>query len=231
MVWLPVEWALNQKTWFRTYQFVLVDECLPGDSLITLDDGSQIPIKTIVENRLPLSVLSYNELTQKIEAKTVVGWHKVPLRNRKILKLGHLRATEDHPVFTQEYGYVPMATAVAENLHLLTLNHEKLRSQYQANQQREIDCHRVAAWRCFNRQGQVERKTGQCQSTFCSRSSTATVSQVETGRITALDWDTCFRETNSNRIWWNNLSSQYSNPSSIHGNLGTYQAQWQVPER
>ena len=27
MVWLPVEWALNQKTWFRTYQFVLVDEC------------------------------------------------------------------------------------------------------------------------------------------------------------------------------------------------------------
>lgn len=27
MVWLPVEWSLNQKSWFRTYQFVLVDEC------------------------------------------------------------------------------------------------------------------------------------------------------------------------------------------------------------
>ena len=27
MVWLPVEWSLNQKSWFRTYQFVLIDEC------------------------------------------------------------------------------------------------------------------------------------------------------------------------------------------------------------
>jgi superfamily I DNA/RNA helicase len=27
MVWLPVEWALNEKSWFQTYQFVLTDEC------------------------------------------------------------------------------------------------------------------------------------------------------------------------------------------------------------
>jgi DNA helicase II / ATP-dependent DNA helicase PcrA len=27
MVWLPVEWGLNEKSWFQTYKFVLVDEC------------------------------------------------------------------------------------------------------------------------------------------------------------------------------------------------------------
>ncbi|MGL5835525.1 MAG: UvrD-helicase domain-containing protein [Waterburya sp.] len=27
MVWLPVEWSLNEKSWFKTYQWVLVDEC------------------------------------------------------------------------------------------------------------------------------------------------------------------------------------------------------------
>ncbi len=27
MIWLPVEWALNQKCWFRHYKFVLTDEC------------------------------------------------------------------------------------------------------------------------------------------------------------------------------------------------------------
>jgi len=27
MIWLPVEWGLNQKGWFPTYDFVLVDEC------------------------------------------------------------------------------------------------------------------------------------------------------------------------------------------------------------
>lgn len=27
MIWLPVEWALNQKSWFRHYKFVLTDEC------------------------------------------------------------------------------------------------------------------------------------------------------------------------------------------------------------
>jgi superfamily I DNA/RNA helicase len=27
MVWLPVEWGLNERNWFQTYKFVLVDEC------------------------------------------------------------------------------------------------------------------------------------------------------------------------------------------------------------
>jgi DNA helicase II / ATP-dependent DNA helicase PcrA len=27
MVWLPVEWGLNERKWFQTYKFVLVDEC------------------------------------------------------------------------------------------------------------------------------------------------------------------------------------------------------------
>ena len=27
MVWLPVQWALNEKSWFKTYKWVLTDEC------------------------------------------------------------------------------------------------------------------------------------------------------------------------------------------------------------
>jgi DNA helicase II / ATP-dependent DNA helicase PcrA len=27
MVWLPVEWGLNERRWFQTYKFVLIDEC------------------------------------------------------------------------------------------------------------------------------------------------------------------------------------------------------------
>ena len=223
-IWLPVKWQLNKAAWFKPYKFVLLDECLPGDSLVTLADGSQMSIQTIVEGRLPVSVLSYNEQKQIIEAKPVTGWRKVLRRGRQILQIGNLRATEDHPVFTCEQGYIPMAKAVMSQVHIMVLDHEKLRFEYKANEQGAINYYRVATWRCFHRSEQLEREAGQCQSKVYSWRSTTTLLEVEGERITALDWNTCNEQTNFNRVWRLNLSAVHTDPSSIYGDLAFNQA-------
>lgn len=176
MLWLPWKWELipYQVDW------VMADECLPGDSLVTLADGSQLPIQTIVENQIPVSVLCYNEQTFKVEAKPVIGWRKVPRRDRQIMQIGNLKATEDHPVYTEEFGYISMESALADgDVHVLVLDNEKVRSECAANGQGAVDYHRVAAWRCVNQQGDLEGQTRECQGKVYPRASTVTLPEVE----------------------------------------------------
>lgn len=218
-LWLAVKWKLNERAWFKTSKFVLIDECLPGDSLVTLADGSQISIQSIVEARLPVSVLSYNEQKQIIEPKRVTGWRKVLRRDRQILQIGDLRATEDHPVFTREQGYIPMAKAFVSQVHVMVIDHEKLRSEYQVNPERAIDYSRVTTWRCFGRLRQLERKVGQCQNKIYSWESATALPEVETRRVATLDWNTCNKGTSFNGVWGFNSPSCNAESSSIYGNL------------
>lgn len=82
---------------------LLGDECLHGDQCVNLSDGSVIPIRRIVEDRLSPLVPSYNLETGTIEHKKVIGWTKSPRNGRPVLNLGGVLMTYDHPVLTK-YG-------------------------------------------------------------------------------------------------------------------------------
>ncbi|MBI3979915.1 MAG: hypothetical protein HY331_17210 [Chloroflexi bacterium] len=68
--------ALREKVNFApteaTRKFYVIDECFRYEDLVTLADGSKLPIGKIVESGLNVEVLSYNEQTRRIEPKPVV---------------------------------------------------------------------------------------------------------------------------------------------------------------
>lgn len=82
--------------------------CLPADAAIATTAGN-LPIGSIVTDRWDGQVLSFNHQTQTVETKSILAWMKSPgrpmldiaLRNGKTLTV-----TGNHPVFTQEDGYV-----------------------------------------------------------------------------------------------------------------------------
>ena len=57
------QWHIEQK----------IDGCFPYNTLVTLEDGSSIPIGQIVNQQMNVKVLSYNMQTNKIEPKRVIG--------------------------------------------------------------------------------------------------------------------------------------------------------------
>ena len=58
------------------YRVTIIDECFAPGEPVTLADGSRVPIGQIVENEMPVSVLSYNEKTGRTEAKPIARWMK-----------------------------------------------------------------------------------------------------------------------------------------------------------
>ncbi len=73
-IWLPARWQLWEKAWWETYDFVLLDECLPYNTPVLLSDGASIEIGKIVENRLPVTVLSQDISTGEKKFCKVVGF-------------------------------------------------------------------------------------------------------------------------------------------------------------
>lgn len=95
----------KSEKFFEQFEAVLVDECLHGDSLITLSDGSK---KKIKEMKIGDEVLSYNTETMEIETDVVLDVYEnlyksnnedmfeIEIENGKRLKL-----TGNHEVLTQ----------------------------------------------------------------------------------------------------------------------------------
>jgi len=79
MPWLPVVLDIP----CQKFDYLFVDECLPYHMPVLLSDGTSMPIGKIVEDELPLEVLSYDTTTKQQKPCRVTGWHKVP--NRKPL--------------------------------------------------------------------------------------------------------------------------------------------------
>ena len=90
--------------------------CLLGDSQVLLSDGSIMEIQDIVNNKLAVEVVSYNESTGKLEAKKVINWFKNNVEDRSIwykLKVAKakglgpksLTLTKDHPVWVVNKGW------------------------------------------------------------------------------------------------------------------------------
>ena len=89
--------------------------CLTGDTDVLLSDGKKITIKEIVDNKMDVEVISYNEITKCFEPKKVINWMKNSAKKEEWIKLTlnkgdeknkrHLDLTKNHPVLTQR-GYV-----------------------------------------------------------------------------------------------------------------------------
>ena len=56
----------HRKQWYIEQK---IDGCFPYNTLVTLEDGSSIPIRQIVNQHMNVKVLSYNMKTNKIKTK------------------------------------------------------------------------------------------------------------------------------------------------------------------
>ena len=88
--------------------------CLDGTSVLLCSDGIERTIKDIVDNKLPVEVLSYNEATQQNEFKPITMWmhNGKKVRSQWVIvgnmpnTLKNLKVTKDHKIFTKNRGYI-----------------------------------------------------------------------------------------------------------------------------
>lgn len=75
--------------------------CFAGDQKVATEHGP-LPIRDIVEGRLDVKALSFNEREHRFELSPIVGWHKSP--GRPLVKVvtdrGDVVCTRDHEIYT-----------------------------------------------------------------------------------------------------------------------------------
>jgi len=110
--------ALRSREW----DMLVVDECFPYETAVLTDRGS-LPIGKIVEERLPVSVLSCDLSQNALQWQPVVGWIEKrsgsPLL-KVIHESGEFTCTGNHEIWTEEKGYV-RADALQGHHHLRVL--------------------------------------------------------------------------------------------------------------
>lgn len=97
------------------YDIIMVDECLPYNSKVLLADGTTLPIGQIVENKLSIEVLTYNEKTKKQEINKIVNWSFNATHN-KLYKIifddRFLECSYNHKIYVS--GYVTNINGVIQ---------------------------------------------------------------------------------------------------------------------
>jgi len=86
-----------------TAKAAVLDECVAPETLIQTEIGS-LPISEIVDLQLPIRVWSFDTGSETWELKPIVRWKKLP-QSKPFLKLGNLRLTGNHKVWTNR-GYI-----------------------------------------------------------------------------------------------------------------------------
>jgi N12 class adenine-specific DNA methylase len=102
---------------------IIVDECFPYDTKITTDKGP-MKIGDIVEKRLPVRVLSFNNSTKRTEWKPIVRWllrGEATELVRIVHEHGEFVCTPNHPIFTYGGTYI-QAGALVPGSQLLSLS-------------------------------------------------------------------------------------------------------------
>ena len=100
--------------------------CTLETTIIRTNKGYKT-IGEIVNNKIECEVMSYNEITKRIEYKPITHWHKNEINNRKMIKITYLdygkekeiTCTEDHKIFTSNKGWVK-AIDITENDDIIT---------------------------------------------------------------------------------------------------------------
>ncbi len=101
---------------------LIADECFPYHTQVLTDRGP-LPIGKIVEQALPVSVLSYDLENKKREWKLITRYVKRSLQGPLIKvthEYGSFLCTPNHRIWTQEHGYVE-AGSLTSGTHLLAL--------------------------------------------------------------------------------------------------------------
>jgi len=105
------EWRYGDTEKYETDVTIIDEACLPYKQFIDLADGSKKYIGTIVNQKLPVEVLSYNINTGLIEPKKIINWFKYPYKNPlyriKLSKAKNrerqriFRCTGNHKIYTE----------------------------------------------------------------------------------------------------------------------------------
>lgn len=99
-------------------KMIMIDECLTGDTMVTMWNGQQFTIQEIVENKLQMAVKTYNIEKKIFEPKYIYDYAKIPLKNKnkKMIKITIegpdnteyvIKCTEDHKIWVEsEQKYI-----------------------------------------------------------------------------------------------------------------------------
>lgn len=68
------------------YDWVMIDECLIGDTPVLLGDGTLKSIKELVDSKSSVEVQSYDTKLKQTVKRHIIGWHKKPLKE-KLLRI------------------------------------------------------------------------------------------------------------------------------------------------
>lgn len=101
---------------FKQYNIVMLDECLPYDIPVICENNEHIPIGRIVEEELPIKVLTFNHETGKQEFKKVTKYSKT-FNTKKCIKINAIQhkkhgeasfitCTIDHKIWVKGRGYI-----------------------------------------------------------------------------------------------------------------------------
>lgn len=110
----------------NNFGLVITDESLPYESLIDTDIG-QIPIGKIVEEKLQVRVKSFNHEKSKTAFKKILNYH-VHAPKSPMLELMYecdngeiksFKCTANHPVYTENRGYVEAGNLTKEDIVIL----------------------------------------------------------------------------------------------------------------
>lgn len=90
-----------------------IHKCFDYDTMITTDWG-KLSIGSIVTNKLPVNVLSYNEATNTVELKPVVNWFENTVAEKMIeltieadnREIKTIKCTPNHRFYTKNRGWV-----------------------------------------------------------------------------------------------------------------------------
>ena len=172
--------ALLEAKFFQTFMGLLLDECVTGDTLVTLDNGAEIPIRDINK---PVLVQSFNEATGKIESNVAVN-AKIGLRATWLISTVNedIRCTGEHLFFTQR-GWVEAKSLTSNDFVLY------------ANSPTRTTSVRKFTWGCFNdHRGKVSSPETQHSPQY--EAAKSSFSQVRA--VKAFGWNSTKRAAK----WW-----------------------------
>jgi hypothetical protein len=156
--WSIAEYIANHAK--EQFKMLVADECLVRDTLIATPDGPR-PIQDISVGDY---VLSYNHESKQVEARKVLQTMKNPAPE-KLIKAAGIVCTPNHPIFTEEQGYVKAQKVSSKTVSLLR-NHLHDLPQGRRNSQVLLPLLRV-----FQPFPRSKKEGGRCTSETAGRKS------------------------------------------------------------
>lgn len=113
-------------------KMIMIDECLTGDSIITMWNGQQITIEKIVNQQLKMAVKTYNTNRNIFEPKYIYNYRKISLKekNKKLMMITcqdefnnnyNIKCTQDHKIWVHSQDKYRKAEDLKIDMELICL--------------------------------------------------------------------------------------------------------------